>query len=87
MKLILMSLLLTSCANESLYYRMTTKETTCPKNYIYNSKDGMCYYSIPPRIGETPKKKLDKKKKINRDNEAVNCVKLINKVKQCGIDI
>ena len=77
-------LLLTSCANESTYYRITTTTLKCPTDYIYNSKDNLCYYSLPPKLATLPPKAgKHKPRSVKHSEQAINCVKAIS---QCGFD-
>jgi hypothetical protein len=47
MRAVLISILLTSCASNSHYFKVTTTKT-CSIGYVYNSKDSLCYFINPP---------------------------------------
>lgn len=93
--LILLSLV--GCSSyEPRTYRITTTTMTCPKDYMYNSYDGMCYYikplyDIKPLSPELQVKrphankvtKRPRKRLETAKEESINCVKALH---YCGVN-
>ena len=90
--LIFTAITLCSCSSyEPKTYRVTTTvKMECPKEYIYNSYDGMCYNLKPlyetirtgkAKTSPTHSKRLKTAKKTLK--EPINCVKSLH---YCGVN-
>lgn len=86
MRILVLLLLLTSCASEPLYYRITRTTYQCPKDYIYNARTELCHYfkvSNDNPVNDKP----STVKRLKKESESSKCVKAIHKAMQCGVSI